>query len=114
MMMHEEGDTAPYITSYNDLPPGSRAKLDLLDLFKDAMKTTLGSTNSDVLSSGTYQLGDIKGWDFTSLAKDGKLAGHGRFYLVGDRFYQVMYMGSKDSENSEKCLHFMNSFRLLR
>jgi hypothetical protein len=114
MMLHEEGDTAAYIASYNDLPPGSGAKMELIELYKDAMQANLRSTNSDVVSSGECQLGDVKGWEFTSLTKDGKLASHGRYYLVGDRFYQVVYMGRKDSENSEECRHFLDSFRLLR
>ncbi len=113
ILLHEEGATAGYIVSYDDLPPGSGAKVNLVELFKDAMTANARSTDSEVVSSGEHQLGDVRGWAFTSLSKDGKLSSHGRYYLVGDRFYQVVFMGPKGSDTGEKCLHFLNSFRLL-
>jgi len=65
MLMHEEGTTAAYMVSYNDLPPGSGKLLNVPDLMQNAMKDFLKSTSAKTLTSGEHQLGDIKGWEFT-------------------------------------------------
>ena len=114
MLMHEEGTTAAYMVSYNDLPPGSGKLLNVPDLMQSAMKDFLSSTAAKMLTSGEYQLGDIKGWEFTFAENKGAFSGRARFYLVGDRFYQVVYMGPTNTEGGEKSLHFLDSFRLLR
>jgi hypothetical protein len=114
MLLHEESDTTVYIVSYNDLPTGSAAKLDVVAMFKDAMNASLNGINAEVVSSGAHQLGDLAGWQFISRTKDGKLSTHVRYYLVGERFYQLIFIGPKGSDTGEKCLHFLDSFRLLR
>jgi hypothetical protein len=114
LLLHEEGTAAAYMVSYNDLSPGSGGKLDLHGLMLNAMAEFLKSTASKELASGEHALGDIRGWDFTFTENKEAYSGHGRFYLVGDRFYQVIYMGPVNTENSEKSLRFVDSFRLLR
>jgi hypothetical protein len=64
-------------------------------------------------ATAEHQLGDLKGWEYTLVAKDNSMAGHVRSYFVGDRLYQVMYLGPVGTEDGEECLHFLDSFRLL-
>lgn len=112
LLSHDGGKTAQII-GYNDYPPGSVAKLDLAVTYTNVMNGVLNSMKCTVKTSGAHKLGDITGWEYTLVANDGSLAGHVRSYFVGDRLYQVMYLGPVDSENSETALHYLNSFRLL-
>jgi hypothetical protein len=112
LLSHDGGKIA-FILGYNDYPPGSVAKLDLAETYRNVMKGVLDSMKCEARTSGDHRLGDINGWEYTLVAKDNSLAGHVRSYFVGDRLYQVMYLGPVDSENSGESLHFLDSFRLL-
>lgn len=114
LLTHEADASTAYILGYNDYPAGSVAKLDLAVTYHNVMEGVLNSMQVEAISSGEHQLGDTKGWEYTFKAKDGHLAGHVRSYFVGDRLYQVMYLGALNSENGEKSLHYLDSFRLLR
>jgi hypothetical protein len=65
-------------------------------------------------SSNECKSGDVSGWEYTLVAKDGSMAGHVRSFFVGDRLFQIMYLGPVGSENGKECMHFLDSFRLLR
>lgn len=114
LLMHDADPSTAYILGYNDYPPGSIAKLDLAVTYKNVMEGVLGSMKSDLHNSGAHQLGDTKGWEYTFADKEGKLSGHVRSYFVGDRLYQIMFLGPPGKENSEESLHFLDSFRITR
>jgi hypothetical protein len=113
LLLHEEGTTVAYMVSYNDVSAEGLAKLNVTEVMQGAMKDFLAATNSTMVTGRDHPLGEIKGWEFSFADKKGTFSGRARYYFVGARFYQVVYMGPTDSENSEKSLHYLDSFRAL-
>ncbi len=114
LLTHDGADgKTGFILGYNDYPEGSIAKLDLAVTYRNVMQGVLDTMKCEAKTSGQHKLGDITGWEYTFVAKDESLAGHVRSYFVGDRLYQVMFLGPPDSANGEVCLHYLDSFRLL-
>lgn len=113
MLLHEEGAAAAYMVSYNDLPAGSGAKINKVDVMRAGMDSFLQSAAASLEKSAEHKLGDVSGLDFTFTGNKGGFSGHARFYILGDRFYQVVYMGPMNPAAAEKVLHYLDSFRLL-
>jgi len=115
-LLTHDGDGTGFIVGYNDYPPGSVAKLGAAATLKKVKQGVLDSMESTATSEGDHQLGDTKGIEYAFAAKDkeGKFSGRVRSYFVGDRLYQIMYLGPPGTANGEEAMHFLNSFRLLR
>ncbi len=113
-LLTHDGENTGFLVGYNDYPAGSVAKLDVAATYKTVMQGVLDSMNATANFTNDHQLGDIKGIEYGFTDKEGKLAGRVRTYFVGDRLYQVMYLGAPGTENGKESLHFLDSFRLVR
>jgi hypothetical protein len=107
-------NSTAYILSYNDYPAGSIAKLDQEKTYGDIIKGVVDSLKGVVRSNVAHKLGDAAGHEYILVNEKDKFVSRTRCYFVGDRLYQIMYLGPIGTENSKEALRFLDSFRLLR
>ncbi|HKB57728.1 MAG TPA: hypothetical protein VKC51_09070 [Lacunisphaera sp.] len=107
-------NSTAYILSYNDYPAGSIAKLDREKVYGDIIKGVVDSLKGVVRSNVAHKLGDAAGHEYILVNEKDKFVSRTRCYFVGDRLYQIMYLGPIGTENSKEALRFLDSFRLLR
>ena len=107
-------NSTAYILGYNDYPAGSIAKLDREKVYGDIIKGVVDSLKGVVRSNVEHKLGEVAGREYILVNETDKFVARTRCYLVGDRLYQIMFMGPPGTENSKEALQFLDSFRLLR
>lgn len=115
LLTHDGENSTGFILGYNDYPAGSIAKLDPDKTYDNIINGVVGNFKGGVLrTKGAHTLGDATGREYFLDSEPLKLVGRVRCYLVGDRLYQIMYLGPPGTENGAEALHFLDSFRLLR
>jgi hypothetical protein len=121
-MVYYDGGAIAHMVIYCDYPAGSVASSGGPDkVCANASDGAVKSVNGTVRTSSPYQLGDSNGLEVVAdiPSKDPKApAGASvaklRFFVAGDRLYQVMYIGPTSSETSPEAVAFLDSFRLTR
>ena len=120
-MVYYDGGPVACMVIYCDYPAGSVASSGGPDkVCANASDGAVKSVNGTVRTSSAYQLGDVKGLEIVAdiPAKDPKVPATAsvarlRFFTVGDRLYQVMYIGPTGTETSPTAVAFLDSFRLI-
>jgi hypothetical protein len=119
-MIYYDGGAIAYMIIYCDYPAGSVAQSGGPDkVCANASEGAVKNVNGTVRTSSPYQLGDIKGLEIVAdipskdpaVPADASVA-RVRFFVVGDRLYQVMYIGPTGKETSPEAVAFLDSFRL--
>jgi hypothetical protein len=121
MVYHDGGEVA-YMVIYSDYPAGSVANSGGAEkVCANASDGAVKAVNGTIRTSSSFQLGDVRGLQVLAdiPPKDPSLpAGASfarlRFFVVGDRLFQVMYLGPASRETNPEGLAFLNSFRLTR
>ena len=103
-----------FVLGYLDYPAGSVAKIDQTKPYDDIIKGVVDSLKGVIRSNVAHKLGDANGREYIVDNEKDKFVARTRCYFVGDRLYQIMYLGPIGSENSKEALQFLDSFRLLR
>ena len=119
-MLYYDGGAVAHMVIYCDYPAGSVAQSGGPDkVCANARDGALKSVNGTVRTSSTYQLGDTNGLEVVAdiPPKDPNDSASAsvariRFFVVGDRLYQVMYIGPTGTETEPKAVAFLDSFRL--
>ncbi len=114
LVSHDGANSTAYILGYNDYPAGSIAKVDREKTYDDIIKGVVDTLKSVARSNVGHKLGDVAGREYIAVNEADKFVARVRCYLVGDRLYQIMYLGPLDSENNKEALKFLDSLRLLR
>jgi len=114
VVSHEAGIIA-YMIIYSDYPAGSVAKSGGPDkVCENASKGAVGSVSGTIRTSTACQLGDVTGLEIVADIPSKNMTARLRFFVVGDRLYQVMYIGPPGQEASPAVMNYFESFRLLR
>lgn len=121
-MVYYDGGAVAYMIIYCDYPTGSVAQSGGPDkVCANASDGAVKNVNGTIRTSSSYQLGDVKGLEVVAdiPSKDPKVPASAsvariRFFVVGDRLYQVMYIGPTGTGTNIKAVTFLNSFRLTR
>ncbi|HXA14822.1 MAG TPA: hypothetical protein VNW23_06810 [Opitutaceae bacterium] len=121
-MVYYDGGPVACMVIYCDYPAGSVANSGGPDkVCQNASDGAVKSVNGTVRTSSPYQLGDLKGLEIVAdiPPKDptvpaGASVARLRFFVVGERLYQVMYIGPTGTETSATAAAFFDSFRLMR
>jgi hypothetical protein len=121
-MVYYDGGAVAYMIIYCDYPAGSVAQSGGPEkVCANASDGAVKSVNGTVRTCSPCQLGDAKGLEVVAdiPAKDPKDSASAsvarlRFFVVGDRLYQVMYIGPTGTETGSKAVAFLDSFRLTR
>jgi len=119
-MVYYDGGAIAHMVIYCDYPAGSVASSGGPDkVCANASGGAVKSVNGTVRTSSPYQLGDTSGLEVVAdiPPKDPKDSANAsvarlRFFVVGDRLYQVMYIGPTGTDTSPKAVAFLDSFRL--
>jgi hypothetical protein len=119
-MVYYDGGAIAYMIIYCDYPAGSVAGSGGPDkVCANASGGAVKNVNGTLRTSSPCQLGDVKGLEIVAdiPSKDPQVPANAsvarvRFFVVGDRLYQVMYIGPTASETGPKAVAFLNSFRL--
>jgi hypothetical protein len=120
-MVYYDGGAVAHMVIYCDYPAGSVASSGGPDkVCANASDGAVKNVNGTIRTSSPYQLGDSNGLEVIAdiPPKDPKDPASAsvarlRFFVVGDRLYQVMYIGPAGTETTMKALTFLDSFRLL-
>jgi hypothetical protein len=121
-MVYYDGGTIAYMVIYCDYPAGSVSTSGGPDkVCANASEGAVKSVNGTVRTSSPCRLGDVKGLELVAdiPSKDPKVPADAsvarlRFFVVGDRLYQVMYLGPTGQETGADAVAFLDSFRLTR
>jgi hypothetical protein len=121
-MVYYDGGAVAHMVIYCDYPAGSVAQSGGPDkVCANASDGAVKSVNGTVRTSSPYQLGDTNGLEVVAdiPSKDPKVPANAsvarlRFFVVGERLYQEMYIGPAGTETSPEAVAFLDSFRLTR
>jgi len=110
-----ENETQAFMIALSDYPKGSIASAE--QSYNGAIDGFVNGVKGKFRTRTPYKLGNINGFDFQvdgpSTANTKKtLVFHERIFLVGDRLYQILYVGPTGTEKSLAALRFLNSFLL--
>ncbi len=121
-MVYYDGGAVACMVIYCDYPAGSVGTSGGPDkVCANASDGAVKSVNGTVRTSTSCQLGGVKGLEVVAdiPPTDPKVSTNAsvarlRFFVVGDRLYQVMYIGPSGKETSPEAVDFLDSFRLTR
>ncbi len=99
-----------YIISVSRYPKGYIAKRKTA--YRDAVNGAADNAKGSVRKNVAYKSGAVTGRDaLIDVPSQGAVV-HLRTFFVGDRQYQVIFLGPKGRESGKAALAFLNSFRL--
>jgi hypothetical protein len=121
-MVYYDGGAIAHMVIYCDYPAGSVASSGGPDkVCANASDGAVKNVSGTIRTSSPYQLGDSNGLEVVAdiPPKDPKDPSSAsvarlRFFVVGDRLYQVMYIGPTGTETNPEAVAFLDSFRLTR
>jgi hypothetical protein len=106
-------DQIAYLVAINDYPSGT-AKPERVDtMYAGGIDQAAKSANGTIRSITPYTLGGVSGREAVVDQQDQKGTIRLRIFIVGDRLYQIMYLGPVGTEQGASCLDFLNSFTLI-
>jgi hypothetical protein len=111
---HTAGGKATYTALYSDYPPGSIAGSSVEAIYEGAINGALGKAGGTLRSSTTIEVSGVVGREAVFDAPSTKESVRVRYFLVGDRLYQVAYDGPQGSETGKDATMFLDSFKILR
>jgi len=109
-----EMPTVAYGVVCNDFPEEFMAKTDPNLLLKNGGKGFVDKLNGTLTGERLLSKGGIAGLEITmkGIQQEVELFGKARFYIVGNRLYQVAAMAEKGKENLPEIDYFLDSFKL--
>jgi hypothetical protein len=99
--------------AYNDYPEGYVASTGAAAVYKGAAKEAADIAKGTIRGEDNCKLGSVGGLEVVIDGPDRGFVERIRLYLVGDRLFEVAYVGPPDSEAGKAALDFLDSFRLL-
>jgi hypothetical protein len=103
-----------YTVAYSDYPDGSMANAAADGIYEGVINGAMGQTGGTLKSSSAVQSNGVKGREAVFASADQKSVLRSRYYLTGDRLYQIAYEGKPGSETGKDVVGFLDSFHILR
>jgi hypothetical protein len=103
-----------YTVVYSDYPNGSMTNAVPDGVYEGVINGAMGQTGGTLKSSSSVQSGGVTGREAVFASADQKSVLRSRYFLAGDRLYQVAYEGSPGSETGKAVVGFLDSFHILR
>jgi len=110
MFIYERDPNSDYMVGYNDYPEGMMKKADSDKVLDGARDGAVKNVKGKLESEKKITLDGHPGREFVATAEGLKV--RDRFYLVNDRLYQIMLVGSNDFITGKDAEKFLNSFKL--
>jgi hypothetical protein len=103
-----------WTASYQDCKPaGMVADLGHMMILKDAIRGLLKATKGELRAQHPVEVGVLQGREIV-VAVPGNLILRERFFIEGDRIYQLMYVGPFGTQDEPAVDAFFASFRVMR
>jgi len=102
-----------FVVIYCDYPEGYVAGTGAPAVRRNAAKEAADSVKGTIRKEEDCKLGGTAGLEVLIDAPGRGLVQRTRLFIVGDRLFQVTYVGRPDSEGGKPALDFLDSFRLL-
>lgn len=111
-----EGDNKAitYTALYSDYPAGSVGRSPADAIYDGAINGAIGEGGGKVVSNNKISNGTVAGREAVFSSPDQAETMRVRYFLVGDRLYQVAFHGPKGSEGSKDATTFLDSFKIVR
>lgn len=110
----DENNMTSYFVMYGDHPEGTWARLGGVDnSYERAVSGAMKAQGGTLLSRASCRTGNFEGREFLIDIPSKKLVCRVRYYIVGNRLYQVMYVGEPGTHSQKKVDAFLDSFRIL-
>jgi hypothetical protein len=111
-----DANRTEYAVLYSDLGPAIVKGKDPYLLLEGGVQGMIKSGGWTILSKKAIKLGEYSGLDVTGDVKTPNGAGLGqiRMYLVGDRLYQIIIVGTKSKVRLSEFQKHFDSFELIR
>lgn len=111
MYMCTDGETA-FFVGVTDYPAGAITQQQLDDVYNGVANGAATNSNGTLRSLDPYTLGSVAGREAVIDVASSNQTMHARFFVVGDRLYQELFLGPTGQENSQTALDFLNAFAL--
>ncbi len=112
--VYTDQGTTSCLVIFTDYPAGGVARSGgVSTVYANAAQGAVKSVNGTLLSQAECKLGDLTGMDLVVDAPQQKEVAHARYFIVGDRFFQEIFVGPPGAESGKEALAFLDSFRLL-
>lgn len=106
-------DKAAFFVAINDYPDGMMKPEVLDNAYSGGINGLATSIKGTIRSVTTYTLGGTTGREgFVEVASENTVY-RARMFIVGNRLFQIMYLGPTGSEASETATKFLDSLVLL-
>ncbi len=103
---------ALYSVVASTYPKGFIAKKTLKGAFADAVAGSAANVKGTIRADKTITLAGVAGHDALIDIKADKAVAHLRVFFVGDKAYQVLFVGPAGQENGKAATAFLDSFKL--
>lgn len=103
---------ASFMVIYSDYPEGYVASTGAASVYKGAVKEAADNVKGALRSQSSCKLGGVDGLEVLIDGPNREFVERARFFVVGDRLFQVAYIGKPDSETGKAATDFLDSFRL--
>ncbi len=100
-----------YIVTYNDYPESVVQTLDLDSLYNNAARTALKSAKGTLMSKDTIRYQGFRGVEL-KYTVPGNVVVRSRYFLVNNRLFQIMLLGSEENVYNSFGEWFFNSFKI--
>lgn len=110
MFVCEPDPSTAYIVGYSDYPEAMMKKADTEKVLDGARDGAVKNVNGKLDWEKKVTIDGHSGRDFALSTE--RFKGRDRIYLVNDRLYQVMLVGTKDFITSKDGEKFLDSFKL--
>ncbi len=108
----DESDSVSYFVMWGDQPAGTWARVGGVEAaYKVAANRAMKSQGGTLRLEGACSNFNTSGREYIIDIPDKKLVCRVRYFIVGDRFYQDMYVGPPGTEFTPKTNAFLDSFR---
>jgi hypothetical protein len=111
---HRDPRGTTYTVVYSDYPSGSMANASPDQVYEGVIRGTVDQTGSTMKSSSPVSTAGISGREAMFESRDRRSALRARYFLTGDRLYQVACEGSPGSETARNAVAFLDSFHIIR
>ena len=107
-------DNTGYMISIGDFPKGTVTSRPLAQVYENTANGEAKSVKGTIRKKANFTVDGVVGRDVLIDFASNSKAAHTRIFIVGDRQFQVMFIGPSGSENGKIALDFLNSFHLVR
>jgi hypothetical protein len=103
-----------YTVVYSDYPDGSMANTPPDSVYSGVINGAMGRTGGTLKGTNAVTSDSVPGREALFVSPDQKNVLRSRYFLVGDRLYQIGFEGSQGSETGKGAVGFLDSFRILK